>query len=120
MDALIKFVNNLIAENERNYQNVADEFGVTQEEHERPEQRTTELKEEFSNLFGGLETVKEKLEDYPVIRKMVYVQNDKLQTMWHLMSAYEDLGKDSIPVSVFKSALEKRSSNYDISDEGDE
>ena len=53
-------------------------------------------------------TDEEKLEDYPVVRKMVYVQGEKLQRMQSLMWAYESLGKDSIPIEAFKSELYKK------------
>lgn len=105
-EKLIKFVNDLIAENEVNYQGVADEFGTSQTDYDRPEQRTAELKDEFKPL---LDRLIEKLDEYPEIRKMVYVQDEKLQRMGNLIRAYESLGKDSIPLEVFKSALYTKS-----------
>lgn len=55
-------------------------------------------------------TDEEKIEEYPTIRKMVYVQDEKLQRMWNLLYACESIGKDSIPIDVFKSELQKGSS----------
>ena len=54
-------------------------------------------------------TDEEKVEDYPEVRKMVYVQEEKLQRMHNLIWAYESLGKDIIPIEVLKSEFHKKS-----------
>lgn len=58
-------------------------------------------------------TDEEKIKDYPELRKTVYVLHEKLQRMWNLMQICEVIGKDSIPLDVFKSELQNGSS-YDL------